>query len=144
MEQKIDFTTMPHDYTVCWHASCPMAQDCLRHLATDHLPEGMRTVRSVNLRAVMPESGHCPEQRPVRLVRHAYGMGRIYRTVRVCDKEKIYREIWSALGNTMYYRYRNGKRPITPEVQEVVGTAFRRHGYTEPVAYDRIVETLAW
>ena len=63
MEQEIDFSTMPRDYVVCWHANCPMAHDCLRRLATEHLPEGMRLVTSVNLRTVSPVSGHCREQR---------------------------------------------------------------------------------
>ena len=144
MTNEIDFTTMPHDYTVCWHPDCPMGEQCLRHLAIDHLPERKLTVASVNLRAVAPETGECPHQRPTRLVKYAYGMRQIYRNVRVCDKEKIYHEIWSALGNSMYYRYRNGERPITPEVQAIIASAFRRHGYAEPVAYDRVVEAQAW
>ena len=135
---------MPADYTVCWHSTCPMAGNCLRHLASEHIGPEKRTVWSVNLGAISPESGECPMQRPVRWVQNAYGMRRIYQNVRVGDKEMLYHTIWSALGNSMYYRYRNGRRPITPEVQTVVAEAFRRFGYTKPVAYDRMEEAVDW
>jgi len=144
MDKNIDYSEMPANYTVCWHSNCPMADDCLRHLATEHLDEGKSEVPSVNLRAVKPESGRCHMQRPTKKVKYAYGMHRIYRNVRVCDKERLYTDIWAKLGNTMYYRYRNGKRPITPEVQELVATAFRKYGYTEPVEFDRVAEATAW
>lgn len=144
MENSIDFSEMPSNYTVCWHSNCPMADNCLRHLATEHLDERKTEVPSVNLRAVHPESGTCPMQRPTRKLMYAYGMHRIYQKVRICDKERLYTDIWATLGNTMYYRYRNGKRPITPEVQGVVASTFRKYGYSEPVEFDRVVEATAW
>ena len=144
MDQEIDFSEMPHDYVVCWHGNCPMAENCLRHMAARQLPQNRHIVKSVNLCAVNPESGTCPMQRPVQWVKNAYGMHNIYRDVRFGDKEMLYHTIWSALGNTMYYRYRNGKRPITPEIQATIASAFQSFGYTEPVPYDRIVEAVAW
>lgn len=144
MENIIDFTEMPRNYTVCWHSGCPLADNCLRHLATEHLDPKKTEVPSVNLRAVQPETGSCPMQRPAQKVLFAYGMHKIYQNVRIKDKEMLYHTIWYALGNSMYYRYRNGKLPITPQVQEIIEVAFRKFGYTEPVEYDRVAETIDW
>lgn len=83
-------------------------------------------------------------QRPAAMMRVAYSMRHIYDQVRTADKQKLYTAIWSKLGNTMYYRYRNGKRPITPEIQAQVEEAFRRFGYTDPIRYDRYEEIVAW
>lgn len=144
MENTIDFSTMPRKYVVCWHSNCPLADNCLRHLATEYLDEKKKVVESVNLRTVSPETGTCTQQRPVQKVRYAYGMRRIYDNVLAKDKDRLYFKIWLALGNSMYYRYRNGERPITPRVQEVIASAFRKFGYTEPVAYDRYTEAIEW
>ena len=144
MEQKIDFLTMPHDYVVCWHPDCPMADNCLRRLAAEHLPAERCTVPSVNLHSVAVQSHHCPMQRPAAMMRVAYGMRHIYDDVRSIDRQPLYTAIWSKLGNTMYYRYRNGKRPIMPEVQTQVEVIFHSFGYTDPVRFDRYEEVVAW
>lgn len=144
MIQEIDFKTMPRDYAVCWHANCPMAENCLRHLANGHLPKGKLATKSVNLNNVNPMSGSCPMYRPAEMVRLAFGMRHIYDAVRVGDKEMLYHHIWVALGNSMYYRYRNGLCPITPKVQVLIETEFRKMGYTDPVRYDRYEEHVGW
>lgn len=144
MNNEIDFKSMPRDYVVCWHVGCPMADDCLRRLAAEHLPESKTVAKSVNLRAVNPATGHCHLRRPIRWVRNAYGMRHIYDDVRTGDKERLYHTIWSKLGNSMYYRYRNGQRPISPELQAWIESAFRQLGYTNPVRFDRYSDAPAW
>ena len=144
MSQEIDYSSMPRSYVVCWNRQCPRRQECLRQLAAEHLPEDKKTVMSVNLRSVTVTERGCPQMRLVNFVRNTYGMRHIYDDVRVADREPLYRAIWMRLGNTMYYRYRNGKRAITPEVQAVVESAFHQFGYTAPIRYDRYADELSW
>ena len=144
MENEIDYSTMPHNYEVCWHRTCPMAETCLRQLAAEHLEDNVHFVKSVNLLAVHPETGTCRDFRPVRYVRHAYGLRHIYDQVPSAVKRKIYFDIWKQLGNTMYYHYYNERRPITPREQAIIEAAFRKHGFEGPVNYRRTVEVIDW
>ncbi len=144
MENEIDYSTKPHNYEVCWHRTCPMAETCLRQLAAEHLEDNVRFVKSVNLLAVHPETGTCRDFRPVRYVRHAYGLRHIYDQVPSAVKRKIYFDIWKQFGNTMYYHYYNERRPITPREQAIIEAAFRKHGFEGPVNYRRTVEVIDW
>ena len=144
MENEIDYSTMPHNYEVCRHRTCPMAETCLRQLAAEHLEDNVRFVKSVNLLAVHPETGTCRDFRPVRYVRHAYGLRHIYDQVPSAVKRKIYFDIWKQFGNTMYYHYYNERRPITPREQAIIEAAFRKYGFECPVNYRRTVEVIDW
>lgn len=144
MEKEIDYSTMPRNYEVCWHRACPWAAECLRQLAAEHLPEGVRYVKSVNLRAVHPETGDCRDHRPVHFVCHAYGLRHIYDQVPSATKQNLYFDIWSELGNTQYYHYYNERKPITPREQAIIEAAFRKHGIEGPVNYRRWVEVPEW
>lgn len=135
---------MPRGYAVCWNRTCPMAAACLRQLAAEHLASNIRFVESVNLKATQAETGVCRELRPVQFVRHAYGLRHIYDQVPSAIKSRLYQDIVIQLGNTMYYHYYNERKPITPREQDIIEAAFRKYGFTEPVAYRRYVEVPDW
>ena len=144
MHNNIDFSTMPHNYAVCWHRTCPLAATCLRQQAAEHLGKDVRHVMSVNLLAVQPETGTCRDFRPAQFVRHAYGLRHIYDQVPAAIKKNLYLDIWCQLGNTMYYHYYNERRPITPREQDIIEAAFRKYGIEGPINYRRFVEVPDW
>lgn len=144
METEIDYSTMPRNYEVCWHRTCPMAANCLRQLAAENMTDDVRYVKSVNLRATHPETGECRDYRPIRLVRHAYGLRHIYDLVPAGIKQNLYFDIWRQLGNTMYYHYYNERRPITPREQEIIEKTFRKYGIEGPIRFRRYVEVPEW
>ena len=47
-------------------------------------------------------------------------------------------------GHTMYYLYRNGERPITPDMQEYIKKVCIRNGWNEEPVYDGFTEEYEW
>ncbi len=144
METKINFSTLPADYVICWHPSCPLSANCLRHLAALQTDPGQAFTPAVNLRAVSPESGSCALQRPVRAQRNAYGLRNIYDRVPAALRSRLFNAVRSRIGNTQYYHYYNERRPITPDVQALIESIFREFGITEPIVFSRYEEVPAW
>lgn len=142
-ERKIDYSTMPGSYEVCWHTACPLKDNCLRYLASSHLDDRM-FVSSVNLNFVHPETGECENQRPGATVRVAWGLRHIYDNLPYRIKDAVYSQIHYAIGNTTYYHYYNERKPIPPRVQEYIGQVFRQHGVNEPVAFRRYEDRIDW
>jgi len=46
--------------------------------------------------------------------------------------------------HTGYYRYRNGSRPITPDVEAYIRQLLKGHGITQEPHFDGYVETYVW
>jgi hypothetical protein len=44
----------------------------------------------------------------------------------------------------IYYRYRRGEYPITPEVQQVILNACRECGWTAPLVFDSYSDEFVW
>jgi hypothetical protein len=47
-------------------------------------------------------------------------------------------------GRTGYYRYHSARRPITPDVLQVIQTVCQRFGWTQPLRFDGEVEDYVW
>ena len=48
------------------------------------------------------------------------------------------------LTRTGYYRYRNGSRPITPDVEQYIRQLLKAHGITQEPHFDGYIETYVW
>ena len=48
------------------------------------------------------------------------------------------------LNRSYYFEFRNGKRLISPSLQEEIRQLFRDFGWTEPVEFDGYVEEYEW
>jgi hypothetical protein len=143
MTKEIDFTTLPATYVVCWKHDCPLRDNCLRHLAANHVLKN-RLVQSVNLNLVHPETGTCDMQRPVRMIRVAWGLKHIYDNLPYKLKDAVYSQIHYGIGNTTYYHYYNERKPIPPCTQEYIRNVFAQHGIKEPVVFRHYEEVIDW
>jgi hypothetical protein len=47
-------------------------------------------------------------------------------------------------GRTTYYRYHSAKRPIGPDVLQVIQTVCHRYGWTQPLQFDSEVVDYLW
>ena len=136
MKKDFDFRQVPNSWAICPLADCPRKDECLRHLAFLSLPEG-RTQHPCVLPTVLRRKA-CPHFHPIQKLRVALGFRNIFERVLAKDIAAMRSELAAYLGGGgTYYRYRNGKKPLTPPQQAWINKMFRRYGYTYEVCFDR-------
>ena len=134
MEQKYDFKQIPSGWRYCFHAQCPMKDQCLRYQTAQALPENYEMGEAVFPRAL--KNGRCRFFRKDEKVVMATGfliagnsqMSERFRAMRLSLTRYLG-------GNGTYYLYRNGKKWLTPQQQADIRALFRRAGYKEEVVF---------
>ena len=135
MEKNFDYSQLPHNWPICYVADCPRKAECMRYQVFLNTSPG-RTQYPCVLPTVLKKET-CPHFHPIRKVQMAYGFRNIFTNVLARDIATMRSELAAYLGGGgTYYRYRNGKRPLTPTQQAWIQKMFRRYGYTEEVFFD--------
>ena len=136
MEQKYDFKQIPSGWRYCFHAQCPMKDQCLRYQTAQALPESYEMGEAVFPGAL--KNGRCRFFRKDEKVVLATGfliagnsqMSERFRAMRLSLTRYLG-------GNGTYYLYRNGKKWLTPQQQADIRALFRRAGYKEEVVFGK-------
>ena len=109
--ENFDFDCVPSGYTLCFNDSCPLSQQCLRHLAGKHVPDHLTKGMSVYPNAYA--DGQCDHFKQIRVVRAARGFGDILAKVRRNDYSPMRSRLIMILGNRLRLhmtRYQNRYR----------------------------------
>ena len=149
--KELTYSDIPHNWAICFDATCPLASQCLRHHAAKLAPDTLlehNTVLPV-ARFVAQDSPADAQQQtetesvcrayvadaPVTL---AYGMRNLFDEVHPYEVRALRQLVQMVFGQqSHYYRYREGRYPITPKQQARVEDIFLRHGYTKAPKFDR-------
>ncbi len=137
MNKYQDFTydLVPPTWPVCFIKSCPMAEDCIRHLAGTVLSDDVVFGAAVYPTAL--KNGKCCKFKQIRVIHAAWGFDTIFNQVKRKDSASLRNSIKEYLGgHGTYYRYHNGKLLLTPEQQEWIVSLFLSYGYTENLKFD--------
>ena len=133
MEQHYDFSQIPSNWRYCFNSECPMCGECLRYQTGRQLPDDHECGHAVFPPAL--KDGSCRFFRKNEKVRLATGF---------LTGDKVLNNMFVALrhrltaylgGNGTYYLYRNGKRWLSPEQQNVIRQIFRDAGYQGDVRF---------
>lgn len=129
------FSLVPNGYCLCFLDGCPRAGQCMRHMAAQHLPDGVMHGYAVFPNAL--NDGQCTQFKPVRKITMAWGFSALMHNILHKDNTTIRRRLYSYLGSRMaYYRHNNGTSLLTPEQQDGVLRIFKSLGYTEDLRFD--------
>ncbi len=111
MEQKYDFKQIPSGWRYCFHAQCPMKDQCLRYQTCRFFRKDEKVVLATGFLI----AGNSQMNERFRAMRHSltHYLG----------------------GNGTYYLYRNGKKWLTPRQQADIRALFRHAGYKEEVVF---------
>ena len=137
MEPHTDFNynLVTPTWPVCFIVDCPLAADCINHLAGEHIPTDMLFGPAVYPTAL--KNGKCSKYKKIRIMHGAWGFNNIFAEVKQKDDTPLRNAIKEFLGgNGTYYRYHNGEKLLTPEQQEWIINLFRSHGYTDNLVFD--------
>lgn len=137
----IDFENVPDWWALCPYDDCPKAGECLRHRACKEAPKQFSQWACV-LPHVRKEDGcrYFQKDEKVRMVR---GLKALFEQIK--DK-RIRADVRSELvahfgSNGTYYRYRDGKRWLNPDWQEMIQNVLKRNGVSGEAQYDESVLT---
>ena len=144
-EQELFIRQAQSGYTVCFAATCPLHEHCLRWRVGQLMPPSVSTYRCVNLEYEGVATPSCPLYRNDQKVSYAKGMLATFTSDmprRV--EEAVRRGIISNTNRTYYFEYRNGKRLIPPALQATIRQLFRDNGWAQEITFDGYVDDYAW
>lgn len=140
---KKEYTSLPKDYPVCEHSSCPMAATCLHQTAYSTLMEHEEYLQLINpSRCSKNES--CIYYRDSKPVTYARGFTNFQkrmfpdqysRFMLICIKH------WS---RNPYFERRRGERSLPPDEQVFILNALKTVGVTEDMKFDSYEENINW
>lgn len=131
-------------YLVCYYEPCTCKEHCLRWLAGPYVPETNRVQTCVNVMNKDVRAGHCPFYRPDTPMLMRRGLRHLYDNMPRKVGTAIRMELETRYGHTTYYKYRNGKLPVTTEMQQHIANVCCKHGWTEAPVYDAMTEEYDW
>ena len=144
-EERIFAEKANSNYAVCFLASCPLREQCLRWLVGCQMPATRMYYQCVNHRAKDVGTANCPQHRPAQKVLMARGMMRIFTDEMPRKVEPGVKNALIARTNrTYYFEYRNGERLIPPSLQSEIRSFFLKFGWTEEIQFDSYVEMYDW
>ena len=134
--QELSYSDIPRNWAICHRTDCPLAAQCLRHHAAQVAPANLLEHNTVLPAAWQGDTCRAfVADEPVQM---AYGMRNLYADVNTWDVQRLRRFVQPVFGQqSHYYRYREGRYPITPAQQARVAELFRLNGYTSSPHFDR-------
>ena len=133
--KKLTYKDAPHDWAICYQNDCPLSDRCLRHAVAQLAPPTL--THHVTVLPAARQGDHCRLFASTEPVRIARGMKGIMKGIPSGLAMDLRQGLYTIFGSCPhFYRYRAGRYPVTPELQERVAALFRKHGITTEPHYD--------
>lgn len=140
---KKEYTSLPKDYPVCEHSSCPMAATCLHQTAYSTLMEHSEYLRLINpSRCSKNES--CIYYRDSKPVTYARGFTNFQKRMYPQQYDKFMTTLILHFGRNQYFKRRRGDILIPPEEQEVIRLMLEKVGADSKMDFDKYEEHINW
>lgn len=142
-EKKL-FSEKAEKYLVCYNDECARAEQCLRRLLANYVPDKRRIVESVNPGYVKRNHGECDyfhSSEPTVLYK---GMTHFYDEIPEQKAREIRFKLRHHFGESTYYRLRNGQRSITPAIYDQIRSICVACGWTEELVFDEETQEIKW
>ncbi len=133
--ETFDFEAVPKKYTLCYHAGCPLRENCMRFFAAVHAPETLEVRRCVLPQA--EKDGHCRWHDPIEVLTMAEGFDGLFDRVLAKDAPRLRKDLTKLLrGPKQFYQYMHGERPLSPAQQQTIRQLIRDCGYDWDVPFE--------
>jgi len=138
------FREKAEKYVVCHSERCPLREHCLRAILSHYVPENRPVTTSVNLNNPLVQTEQCSFYRSDEIRRMPVGLTWLCHDMPGWQEHVIKGNLMRHLTRTGYYRYRNGSRPITPDVEAYIRQLLKAHGITQEPHFDGYTEDYVW
>ncbi len=130
---------LPSNYAVCILADCPMASQCLRHVAFDEMAERNDFMRVISP-CVCSKNEKCKHYRSAQPLTFALGFTNMQKRMYPDQYKRFVNLLMQDHGRTTFYKKRKGTKPLHPKEQAKILSILRRIGITEELKFDRYEE----
>lgn len=143
MKKDYNYSKVPYGYAHCFNASCPSARKCIRHLLTEIIPDDTLCVTALSPRRT-GTGKDCRYFAPDNEVVYAKGFTHLLEQLTALQAEEVRMQLTEHYGKTKYYRLRNGKLRLSPEMQEHIGQVLARCGIKTRLQFDVLETDYRW
>lgn len=141
---KKEYTSLPKDYPVCEHSSCPLAAACLHQVAYSMMLEQ----NEVYLRLINPtrcsKDEACTYYRDKKPVIFARGFTNFQKQMYPQQYDKFMTTLILHFRRNQYFKRRRGDILLPPEEQEVIRLMLEKVGADSKMVFDKYEEHINW
>lgn len=131
-------------YLLCFNDNCPRHVHCLHWQVALYVSEELPIVTFVNPRFKQVVTNECSYYRDDTPQRVAKGMIHFYDTIPRKLETAIKADFITRFTRVGYYKMRNGLRPITTDIEEIITNVCRSHGWKEELKFDEQGGQVIW
>lgn len=140
---KKEYTSLPINYPVCEHSSCPMAATCLHQVAYSTLMEHEEYLQLINpTRCCKNEA--CTYYRDKKPVIFARGFTNFQKRMYPQQYDQFMPTLILHFGRNQYFKRRRGDILLPPEEQEVIRLMLEKVGADSKMDFDKYEEHINW
>ena len=140
---KKEYTSLPKDYPVCEHSSCPMAATCLHKTAYSTLMEHAEYLRLINPTRCSKDEA-CTYYRDKKPVIFARGFTNFQKQMYPQQYDQFMTTLILHFGRNQYFKRRRGDILLPPEEQEVIRLMLEKVGANSKMDFDKYEEHINW
>lgn len=144
MENAVNYETIPYQYSLCLNQQCPKADECLRRVAAQSVPQTVTTLTILNPAYLQALEGDCPHFRPLTTERYARGFVGILERAPHKQMLMIIGKLKSTYSHINYYRRRNGTIELSPTEQAMILDVVKSCGIAETETFDAYFDSYNW
>ncbi len=137
------FRSVPPEYAVCVKSQCPLAGECLHHIAYEQLSQLNHPMRLL-APAKCSADDSCSHFRSNELVAYARGFTNVQRRMYPDQYDRFMQMMLSRYSRTAYFSRRCGDIALTPGEQRLVRRLLQRVGVTEYEVFDDYEYAFSW
>ena len=138
------FREKAEKYLVCYSTQCPLREHCLRAILSHYVPADRPVTTCVNINSPLSQTEQCHFYRSDEIRRMPVGLTWLCHDMPGWKERVIKANLIKHLTRTGYYKYRNGSRPIPPDVEEIIRQVLKAHGWKQEPRFDGYVEDYVW
>ena len=140
---KKEYTSLPTDYPVCEHRSCPMAATCLHQIAYSTLIAQEEYLQLINPTRYTKNKS-CNYYRDCKPVTYARGFTHFQKRMYPDQCSRFMSICINHWSRNPYFERRRGDRSLTPDEQAFILNALKTVGVTEDMTFDSYEENINW
>lgn len=135
MVEKLNYSTVPYDFTHCFNYGCKNAHHCLRHQVVRFVPDTFWAVSVMNP-AFVGSGENCKAFLTDTPVRYAVGMDHLLDKIPYNEAKCIKERLLTKYGKNKFYQFKRKERIFTPDDQDYIRQVFISYGVKEEPAFD--------
>ncbi len=144
-QQENPFGDKVATYLICLNERCARRDKCLRWVVGQHVTGEQPISRLfINPKNALVKEGKCPVFRSAKPLKMPLGMKSFYHDMPRWQEKSIKDALIERFSRTAYYRYHNGTKPITPEIEKEIRRTCKAKGWTKQIHFDGYIEDYQW